>query len=976
MARGMTWPRLAPMAKTLLRWRQRWWGLGHSLWQRPLLGGVLVVVVSLGMVLYAVADFDHQRVRVGVEQTARSLSLALRESVARSFAEVDRLLVTVGHGIETGERAQLPQASLLPPYVRTLSIVSADGETLERVGDADGLSSAELYRYLQGLPQAAPPPVKQDGVVVIAGDARETPGQGMRLGAVVISPPYAIPVTPEGTGEGHGGERRVFVSRAVYGEGQTVRGWVVATLDPNVFGGFYRALDMADSSEMVVLRRDGEVIGRAPYRVAGAAGSWRGSLLFRRLLEQASQGLYWGQNGDLAARLDSRVETSQPPGMFSLGGTAPFVYGYAALADYPLVVVVGVPARDAFASWGARALTLVLVGCSGVFALLFLARQVSVYLRSLHQSEQRYRAAETHLSHAQSLAHIGSWEWSLRDNRMWWSAELARICGLSGSTGRGSAANPSYEMFLTLVHPEDRARTAIVVGKALEDGQAFSIDYRIRRHDGSVRHLHHEGQCVLEEDGSVGRMDCVIQDVTESATLHAQLAQAAKLSTLGEMPAGMAHELSQPLNIVKMSVEGALLELEARDGRLRAEDAVLSPALRRAVAQESDAGWLASGIARAGGRSEADGGVSSVPPAIHAALQRVASQADRMGQILEHIRIFSQRDTAPVHIFDGITAVAVAGQVMQGQCADAGIELRIDLPPQRAAVKGRAVQLEQVLVNLLSNAKDSVLGHLGKGYREQRSLPLAAGVPPRGFIRLSGRVVGGDLHIVVSDNGGGIPASLSNRLFEPFFTTKSIGQGAGLGLSVAYGIITAMGGSLSARNDEQGGACFEIRLPLETGAVLAGPLAEQPRRVEPVENQMRTVPDAANAWRILLIESETGQSSLLRAALIAKGLDVLVASKDEEAVGLLRSKAVQLVLIDAENVARAEVIERGSGVVQAVRRVDPLVPILHILPPADAEAPFGPTPAGARGVYRLPMPAERSRLLAMICALLEDEGGA
>ncbi|MNJ67267.1 Sensor protein FixL [compost metagenome] len=129
-----------------------------------------------------------------------------------------------------------------------------------------------------------------------------------------------------------------------------------------------------------------------------------------------------------------------------------------------------------------------------------------------------------------------------------------------------------------------------------------------------------------------------------------------------------------------------------------------------------------------------------------------------------------------------------------------GVQLQIETPHQQRSVSGHQDQLEQVLINLMINARDALLAH-----REQQQ-------ELQPWIALRMEADEHQVRLLVEDNGGGIEPRLLERIFEPFFTTKPVGVGTGLGLSVSYGIIEAMGGCLSVDNGADG-AIFCIELP-------------------------------------------------------------------------------------------------------------------------------------------------------------------
>ena len=142
-----------------------------------------------------------------------------------------------------------------------------------------------------------------------------------------------------------------------------------------------------------------------------------------------------------------------------------------------------------------------------------------------------------------------------------------------------------------------------------------------------------------------------------------------------------------------------------------------------------------------------------------------------------------------------------AALLLRSKLAKAGVSLNIDMPTDLPAAFGKAVPLEQVLLNVMGNSCDAYVS-------------AGAAVPPVArIIWVKGWAEGARVVIELRDCAGGIPEAVLPRIFEPFFTTKEVGSGTGLGLSISYGIITDMGGTITARN-EQGGAAFRIVLPV------------------------------------------------------------------------------------------------------------------------------------------------------------------
>lgn len=276
---------------------------------------------------------------------------------------------------------------------------------------------------------------------------------------------------------------------------------------------------------------------------------------------------------------------------------------------------------------------------------------------------------------------------------------------------------------------------------------------------------------VFDAGGRVVQILGSARDITERRRLQEELIQTSKLATLGTLAAGMAHEMSQPLNVIRMWAENSLSRLL---------------------------------------RNELD------PERLTKVLTIVAEQTERMGRIIDHIRSFSRRDSAGGVLFDPAEGVAFAAEMVRHQYQLEDIAVEVGGTGEGCAVNGHRLQFEQVIVNLLANARDAIT--------DRRT----AGVPAAGLIRIAVEpaAAGRSVHIVVTDNGGGIPPHILPRIFDPFFTTKEVGSGTGLGLSIGYGIINAMQGRIEAEVVEHGdglrGTRFTITLPVAAPTIEEG----------------------------------------------------------------------------------------------------------------------------------------------------------
>ncbi|WP_412851376.1 sensor histidine kinase [Ectothiorhodospira shaposhnikovii] len=259
-----------------------------------------------------------------------------------------------------------------------------------------------------------------------------------------------------------------------------------------------------------------------------------------------------------------------------------------------------------------------------------------------------------------------------------------------------------------------------------------------------------------------------MMDISELKYSQSQLVQAAKMATLGEMTTGVAHELNQPLQVIQLAADNAYEVLE---------DAELTPA---SVAY------------------------------VRARLNRVTDQARRAADIIDHMRVFGRRSEQECRVLSLSEVTEGVLSLVGQQLLMSGIRHEVSHQEPPALVNGKLQQLEQVLLNCVSNARDVL--------RERTALASQEGrddYHPRVWLRTFVRDSGcgkKEAVLEIRDNGGGISEEAMEHLFEPFFTTKPVGQGTGLGLSISYGIIRDLGGHLDCCNTEDG-AVFQIVLP-------------------------------------------------------------------------------------------------------------------------------------------------------------------
>ncbi|MGD9739467.1 MAG: ATP-binding protein [Bauldia sp.] len=333
--------------------------------------------------------------------------------------------------------------------------------------------------------------------------------------------------------------------------------------------------------------------------------------------------------------------------------------------------------------------------------------------------------------------------------------------GLGDALGTDLPPGTSYADIDANLHPADRARVAEERRRLLAEGR-LAVEYRIVADAGEPRWI--AEVAVLVADGGAGHAEIVgvVMDVTARRRADAQMQQSAKLINLGKMAAGLAHELNQPLSVIRMAAENALTALEDQE----AETA-------RTFVEKK--------------------------------LSRIEAQVERASRLIDHMKIFGRAPDDRVGPFSPEDAVRAALAMVQAQIRIQAVELRTLYRAGKRTVLGHQQRLEQVVINIVLNALDAIVAKV-----PEPSLQTAM---PRGTIDIS--VASGDGETVVieiADNGGGIAPDVLDRVFEPFVTTKPPGAGTGLGLSLSYGIVHDIGGTIVAANRGDG-ALFRIELP-------------------------------------------------------------------------------------------------------------------------------------------------------------------
>ena len=395
-----------------------------------------------------------------------------------------------------------------------------------------------------------------------------------------------------------------------------------------------------------------------------------------------------------------------------------------------------------------------------------------------------------------------------------------------------------------LIHPDDRARVWEEVQEAIAESRPFQLEYRIVCADGSTKWVWEQGRTVVDEDGEV-RLEGLIIDATERKRLEHDLAQSQKMEAVGRLAGGIAHDFNNLLAVVTSYAD--LLMDDIAKGTQARDDLI---AIR-------DAGRRGAGLVR---------------------------------QLLA----FSRQQWAPPEVLE-MREVVVSMMRLLERAVGEHIQITTSLEEKDEILLDRG-QLEQVLMNLVVNARDA----MPRGGKLHISTMSVRAVDRNSSDSLEEHWV----VLSVADTGKGIPPLARDHIFEPFFTTKPLGAGTGLGLATIYGIVDRAGGWIDVTSDPDAGTRFDVYFPVtaarSVGAMPEGDIA----------------PRDAKASSILVVEDEAPVRQVVERILRKQGHDVVAASSAVEALALLEKRPqVDLLITDVVMPGLS-----GNSMVQVLRQ--------------------------------------------------------
>jgi PAS domain S-box-containing protein len=396
-------------------------------------------------------------------------------------------------------------------------------------------------------------------------------------------------------------------------------------------------------------------------------------------------------------------------------------------------------------------------------------------LTHLRETENDLRKSQAQLKEAQRIAHMGNWEWDIRSNTLNWSDETYRIFGMTPG-----ATVPTFDLFLEYVHPDDRDIVQAAVKKALASKKTYSVDHRTLLADGTLRHIHEQGQVFCNDQGEAVRMIGVVQDVTdykkseEELRMHrdqleelisertadlatarddAQQANRAKSAFL----ANMSHELRTPLNAV-IGFSEILMEDASSDTYKH-----FLPDLKK----------------------------------IHQSGYHLLRM---INDILDISKIEAEKTDLNISEFPVESLVSDVLMITEPELSKNNNQITIHIDDAAKNICGDQVRINQILLNVINNAiKFTDNGSINLDVTQ--ALEDGASY----------------IYFRVSDTGIGMSEDEQSKIFEPFYradlSTSSSYEGTGLGLAICDRLCRLMGGSISVKSKLNEGSTFTIKLP-------------------------------------------------------------------------------------------------------------------------------------------------------------------
>jgi len=469
------------------------------------------------------------------------------------------------------------------------------------------------------------------------------------------------------------------------------------------------------------------------------------------------------------------------------------------------------------------------------------------------RNEQNLRRSEVRYRSLVQTAVYGIYRSSLEGKFLDVNPALIGMLGYN-SAEEVLALDPQKDVF---VEPREYAR---LVDEFQRTGRMDGFEVRWRRKDKTNITVRISGRAVAGGDEPSDVLEAIAEDITERRVLEDQFRQSQKMEAVGRLAGGIAHDFNNLLTVINGYTEVLLYHL-------------------------------------------------SPGHPLHAKAEAIQQASDRATTLTRQLLAFSRKQLLELKVID-VNAIVTDMERLLRPLIGEDIELTTSLTPNIGCTRADAGQLEQVIMNLVVNAKDAMPGG-GKICIRTASVTLDESYRPENtFIKHGPYVM-----ISVSDTGHGMDRETQARIFEPFFTTKEKGKGTGLGLSTVYGIIKQSGGYVFVQSELNRGTVFTIYFPR----------VDEPSEVHFATQISHSA--AGGSETILLVEDEDSVRQLVRETLSSRGYRVLEAANGQDALTLAASHPDPIHLIVTDVVMPGL---SGHELVQQLTPVRPAIKVLYL----------------------------------------------
>ena len=472
-------------------------------------------------------------------------------------------------------------------------------------------------------------------------------------------------------------------------------------------------------------------------------------------------------------------------------------------------------------------------------------------------AELKLAESERRSNMAQAIGGVGVWDWNPNTDALYWSDECFRIMGLE-------PRSITYQEFLTMLTDESRPVLDDAVQKALHQNVHYNIEVSfIYQKDQSVRYAQAQGALVVDAENLPVHMVGTFQDITEKRFLEDQARQSQKMEAVGTLVGGIAHDF----NNVLAAIHGNL--------------------------------YLAKMNCK------------QIPSAM-AQLQNIEKLTDTSAEMVRQLLTFARKDSIRMNVFL-LTSFMKESFKLNRLTIPENIDMQLDFCAEPLSIRGDITQLQQVLMNLINNARDAVCDAMHPSIKCDLSVFTA----DKSFKQQHPEHTA--IHyakISISDNGTGIPEENINRVFEPFFTTKEVGKGTGLGLSMVFGAIKNHDGEIEVESTWGEGTTFHIYIPLVEEEISGA--TDTPLNRETMKGGGET---------ILIADDNQKLRETTAQVLEAIGYHVLQADNGQQALQLLQQNSNDISLLLSDIIMP---VMGGETLVAAARELNNSLPIILI----------------------------------------------